>query len=72
MSTQAIATNGTERSSSDTMPGSSGNRAPILVVEANADLGRGLVEQLAADGYPAQLACTAQRAESMAPCARRD
>jgi two-component system phosphate regulon response regulator PhoB len=38
-------------------------REPILVVEANADFGGALVEQLAADGHPAELARTASHAE---------
>jgi DNA-binding response OmpR family regulator len=49
-----------------TTPGTSAERESILVVEANADLGRGLVEQLAADGHDAELACTAGHAELMA------
>ncbi|HXN37718.1 MAG TPA: response regulator transcription factor [Solirubrobacteraceae bacterium] len=44
----------------------SSNREPILVVEANADLGHQLVEQLAADGHPAVLARTAGQARSLA------
>lgn len=49
-----------------TTPGTSAERESILVVEANADLGRGLVEQLAVDGHDAQLACTAGHAALMA------
>jgi DNA-binding response OmpR family regulator len=41
-------------------------REPILVIEVDADFGRALVEQLAADGHPAELACTASHAEAMA------
>jgi DNA-binding response OmpR family regulator len=41
-------------------------RDSILVVEADADLGRSLVEQLAADGHPAELALTAGHASSVA------
>jgi len=33
-------------------------REPILVIEPDADFGRALVEQLAADGHPAELART--------------
>ena len=43
-------------------PGTSTGREPILVVEADADLGRALVEQLAADGHPAELSRTADHA----------
>jgi DNA-binding response OmpR family regulator len=38
----------------------------ILVVEADAYLGRTLVKQLTADGYPAELALTARHASSVA------
>lgn len=41
----------------------SAGREPILVIEADADCGRALVEQLAADGHPAELARTAGHAE---------
>ena len=41
----------------------SAGREPILVVESDADFGRALVEQLAADGHPAELARTASHAE---------
>lgn len=41
----------------------SAGREPILVIEANADFGRALVEQLAADGHPAELARTAGHSE---------
>jgi DNA-binding response OmpR family regulator len=44
----------------------SAGREPILVVEADADFGRALVEQLAADGHPAELARTASHAEMTA------
>ena len=47
-------------------PGVSAGREPILVVEADADFGRALVEQLAADGHPAELARTASHAEMTA------
>lgn len=41
-------------------------RDSILVIEADTDLGRALVEQLAADGYPVELALTARHASSIA------
>lgn len=41
-------------------------RESILIVEADANLGRSLVEQLAADGHPAELALTAGQASSVA------
>jgi DNA-binding response OmpR family regulator len=44
----------------------SAGREPILVVETDADFGRALVEQLTADGHPADLARTAQHAETLA------
>ncbi len=44
------------------MSTTSGDRRPILVIGADADLGREVVEQLAADGHPAQLARTAEHA----------
>lgn len=47
-------------------PAPSAGREPILIVEADADFGRALVEQLAADGHPADLARTAQYAETLA------
>ncbi len=40
--------------------------AAILVVEADAGLGRALVAQLIADGYRAQLACSAEHARALA------
>jgi DNA-binding response OmpR family regulator len=39
---------------------------PILVVESDRNLGRSLTEQLAADGYRAALAGTAEQARTMA------
>jgi len=51
----------TDRSPQDLRP--SAGREPILVVETDADFGRALVEQLAADGHPAELARTASHAE---------
>lgn len=41
-------------------------RESILVVEADADLGRSLVEQLVADGHPAELVRSAGHASSVA------
>lgn len=62
MSTQAIATSSTGISRRQATPGTSTGREPILVVEADADFGRALVEQLAADGHPAELSRTADNA----------
>lgn len=42
------------------------SRAPILVVEADEDLGRALVDQLAADGHPVELARTEGHARLLA------
>jgi DNA-binding response OmpR family regulator len=47
-------------------PGTRTGREPILVVEADADFGRALVEQLAADGHPMELARTAAHAKMTA------
>jgi PleD family two-component response regulator len=47
-------------------PAASTGREPILVVETGADFGRALVEQLAADGHPTDLARTARHAETLA------
>lgn len=47
----------------ETTPHTAGAREPILVVETSAGFGRALVEQLTADGYPADLARTAAHAE---------
>lgn len=41
----------------------SAGREPILVIEANPDFGEALVEQLTADGHPAELARTPSQAE---------
>jgi DNA-binding response OmpR family regulator len=57
MSSQSIAVS---------QPAASTGREPILVVETDADFGRALVEQLAADGHPADLARTARHAETLA------
>ncbi len=48
------------------MSTTSGDRRPILVIGADAGLGREIVEQLAADGHPAQLARTAEHARVLA------
>ena len=58
----------TDRPPQEALP--SVGREPILVVEANADFGRALVEQLAADGHPAELAHTAGHAERKAGTSR--
>lgn len=47
-------------------PTSGGEREPILVVEADADLGRTLVEQLAADAHPTERARTVGEARMLA------
>ncbi len=39
---------------------------PVLVVEHDPEIGRAIVDQLAADGYRAQLALTAQHARALA------
>ncbi len=51
---------------SETTPGISPERAPILVVESDANLGRELAEQLMADGHPTKLASTATHAGLLA------
>ncbi len=66
MSTQAIPASPTNTDVPDTPPATEGRRAPILVVEADPDLGRVLVDQLAADGHPTELARTAGHACWMA------
>jgi len=62
MSTRAIATSSTDIGRRQATPATSTSREPILVVEADADFGRALVEQLAADGHPAELSRTADHA----------
>jgi DNA-binding response OmpR family regulator len=42
------------------------DNAPILVVEHEPEIGRPAIAQLAADGYPAQLARTVQHARTLA------
>ena len=49
-----------------TEPTPSGEREPILVIEADADLGRTLVEQLAADAHPTERARTVSEARMLA------
>lgn len=61
MSAQGIAI-----SRSEATPAISAEHAPILVVESDADLGRELAEQLAADGHPTKLASTATHAGVLA------
>jgi DNA-binding response OmpR family regulator len=41
-------------------------RQPILIIEADADLGRDITDQLLADSYPAQLITSAQEAAQFA------
>lgn len=43
-------------------------RQPILVIEADAALGRDIADQLLADSYPAQLLASAQDAAQFAQC----
>jgi hypothetical protein len=59
----------TDRPLQETHP--SADDGLILVIEANADLGRSLVEQLLADGHPADLARTAGHAERAVSLAGR-
>ena len=66
MSSQSITVSQPATSWPETRPGTSVGREPILVVETDADFGRALVEQLAADGHPAELARTARHAETLA------
>jgi DNA-binding response OmpR family regulator len=66
MSSPTITANQPATSWPETRPGTSVGREPILVVETDADFGRALVEQLAADGHPAELARTARHAETLA------
>jgi len=61
MSAQAIAA-----SPSDPPQPARGDREPVLVVEAGADLGRELTDQLAADRFLAELARTADEARLLA------
>lgn len=59
-------------SQSGTRPAVTPGWEPILIVESDAELGRELAEQLAADGHPTQLARTASRASVLAAaCAPR-
>jgi DNA-binding response OmpR family regulator len=66
MSSPGIAVSQPATSWPETRPGTRTGSEPILVVEADADFGRALVEQLAADGHPAELARTASHAEMTA------
>jgi DNA-binding response OmpR family regulator len=63
MSSESITVSQPVTSWPETKPGTSAGRGPILVVEADADFGRALVEQLAADGHPTELARTRGYAE---------
>jgi len=66
MSTPGATVSRPETSWPERRPAVSAGREPILVIEADADFGRALVEQLAADGHPAELARTAAHAEMTA------
>jgi len=63
MNTQAIPVSVTN---ADAPPTTEASREPILVVEADAELGGMLVEQLTADGHPTRLARTAEHAGVLA------
>jgi DNA-binding response OmpR family regulator len=43
-------------------------RQPILIIEADTDLGQDITDQLLADGYPAQFITSAQEAVQFAQC----
>ncbi len=47
-------------------PRPNGERQPILVIEADPDLGQTIVDQLVADDHPAKLALSANHAEALA------
>jgi len=64
MSAQAIAASPINSVASS--PTIEGSRAPILVIEADEDLGRALADQLAADGHPVELAHTEGHARLLA------
>jgi DNA-binding response OmpR family regulator len=66
MSAQAIPTRLTNIGGPEAPLPTEDSRAPILVVEANADLGRALVDQLVADGHPVKLATTEGHARLLA------
>jgi hypothetical protein len=67
MSAQAVAATSTSIGGPNTPPPAiEGSHAPILVVEADADLGEALVDQLVADGYPVKLARTEGHARLLA------
>lgn len=66
MSTLATHARPTNAAAPDTPPVASGRREAILVIETDADLGRVLVDQLGADGYPAQLARSEEHARLLA------
>jgi DNA-binding response OmpR family regulator len=66
MSTLATHARPTNAVAPDTPPAANGRREAILVIETDPDLGRVLVDQLAADGYPAQLARSEEHARLLA------
>jgi DNA-binding response OmpR family regulator len=66
MSSPGATVNRPATSWSERKAGVSAGHEPILVIEADADFGGALVEQLAADGHPAELARTAGHAEMTA------
>ncbi len=66
MSTQATAARPTNASVPATPPAANGRRESILVLETDPAFGELLVEQLVADGHPAQLARSEEHARLLA------
>lgn len=66
MSAQAVATGAVPAGAPRPATQTSAIGEPILVVEAGAAIGRALVEQLAADGYPTELGRTGDHARLLA------
>lgn len=66
MSTQAPTATPAAVEPRDAPPATSGDREPILVVESDDVLGQALVDQLAADGHPVELARTEGHARLLA------
>lgn len=66
MSTLATEATPTNASTPDTPPAANERREAILVIETDTDFGRVLVDQLGADGYPAQLARSEEHARLLA------
>ena len=66
MSTQATAARPTNASVTATPPAANGRRESILVLETDPAFGELLVEQLVADGHPAQLARSEEHARLLA------